>query len=119
MNERVDTAAAQSKLPRWDLSDLFPGPDSPELQSALTKAAEEAKSFAGACQGVLAELDGDALGAAVVRFERLQDDLGRISSYAQLLYAGDMSNPEITRFYQTIQERLTDISSDLLFFTLN
>jgi oligoendopeptidase F len=63
-------------------------------------------------------LDGNALGAAVARFERLQDDLGRISSYAQLLYAGDMSNPEITRFYQTIQERLTDISSELLFFTL-
>ena len=39
-------------------------------------------------------------------------------SYAQLLYAGDMSKPEIARFYQNIQETLTNISSDLLFFTL-
>jgi oligoendopeptidase F len=118
MNERIDRAAAGTDLPRWDLSDLFPGPESPELQSALANAAEEAKSFAATYQSVLAGLDGDALAAAISRFERLQDDLGRIGSYAQLLYAGDMSDPEITRFYQTIQERLTDISSELLFFTL-
>ena len=118
MNERIDTAAAGTDLPRWDLSDLFPGPESPELQSALASAAAEAKSFAATYQSVLAGLEGDALATAISRFERLQDDLGRIGSYAQLLYAGDMSDPEISRFYQTIQERLTDISSDLLFFTL-
>ena len=118
MNERIDAAAAGTDLPRWDLSDLFPGPESPELTAALASAAAEARGFASTYQGVLAGLDGNALGAAVARFERLQDDLGRISSYAQLLYAGDMSNSEITRFYQTIQERLTDISSELLFFTL-
>ena len=118
MNERASTAAAAPDLPRWDLSDLFPGPQSPELTAALVRAAEEAKAFAGACRGRLQALDGTALGQAVARYEELQDLTGRIASYAQLLYAGDMSDPEIARFYQTIQERLTDISSDLLFFTL-
>jgi oligoendopeptidase F len=118
MNERAGTTAADGDLPRWDLSDLFPGPDSPELKAALSLAAEGAKAFAAAHQGRLAGLDGASLGAAVADYERLQDLIGKIGSYAQLLYAGDMSNPEITRFYQTIQERLTDISSELLFFTL-
>ncbi len=118
MNERASTTAAGADLPRWDLSDLFPGPDSTELKSALAAAADGAKAFAAAHRGALAGLDGARLGAAVVEYERLQDLIGRIGSYAQLLYAGDMSDPEITRFYQTIQERLTDISSELLFFTL-
>jgi oligoendopeptidase F len=118
MNERAGTTAAGSDLPRWDLSDLFPGPESPELAQALSTAAADAKACAAAHQGGLASLDGARLGAAVADYERLQDLIGRIGSYAQLLYAGDMSNPEITRFYQTIQEKLTDISSELLFFSL-
>jgi oligoendopeptidase F len=118
MNERAGTTAADSDLPRWDLSDLFPGPDSPELNAALSQAAEGAEGFAAAHRGKLAALDGASLGAAVADYERLQDLIGRIGSYAQLLYAGDMSNPEVTRFYQTIQEKLTDISSELLFFSL-
>ena len=51
-------------------------------------------------------------------YEALQDVLGRIMSYAQLVHAGNMMDPEIGRFYQTTQERVTDISSDLLFFIL-
>ena len=46
MNERIDTAAAGTDLPRWDLSDLFPGPESPELTAALASAAAEARGFA-------------------------------------------------------------------------
>ncbi len=118
MNERASTTAAGVELPRWDLSDLFPGPDSTELKSALAVVLDEVRAFAAAHRGTLAALDGARLGAAVAEYERLQDLIGRIGSYAQLLYAGDMSDPEIARFYQTIQERLTDISSELLFFTL-
>ena len=44
--------------------------------------------------------------------------LGRLMSYAQLLFAGDSTNAEIGRFYQTVSERVTAISSHLLFFTL-
>ncbi|HXV25700.1 MAG TPA: M3 family oligoendopeptidase [Alphaproteobacteria bacterium] len=118
MNERARTTAAVAELPRWDLSDLFPGPDSAELGSALTTAAEKAKAFSTAYRSRLSALDGARLGQAVAEYERLQDLTGRIAAFAQLLYAGDMSDPAITRFYQTIQERLTDISSELLFFAL-
>src|SRR5690606_41874469 len=48
----------------------------------------------------------------------LQEALGRISSADQLVYAGDMSDPQNGRFFQAMQERVTSISSLLLFFTL-
>ena len=38
--------------------------------------------------------------------------------YLSLLYAGNMSDPENGRFHQTIQERLTDIGAEIIFFTL-
>ena len=39
-------------------------------------------------------------------------------SYSQLVYAADMGDSNISRFFQTMQERCTDISADLLFVTL-
>jgi oligoendopeptidase F len=105
-------------LPEWNLADLYPGRDSPQLAADLRRMAAEAKAFRQRFQGKLAGLDGAALGAAVASFEALQETLGRIMSYAQLVHAGDMTDPQIGRFYQTTQERVTDISTDLLFFTL-
>jgi oligoendopeptidase F len=105
-------------LPEWDLKDLYPGRESPALQADLKKAAEEAKAFRVRFQGKLAQIDGAALGQAVASYESIQEVLGRIMSYAQLVHAGNMTDPEIGRFYQTMQERVTDISTELLFFTL-
>jgi oligoendopeptidase F len=39
-------------------------------------------------------------------------------SYAQLLLASDMGNAGVGRFYQTLQERITDITTITLFFAL-
>ena len=39
-------------------------------------------------------------------------------SYASLVHAGNLSDPEIGRFYQTMQERTNAVSTALLFFTL-
>src|SRR5262247_1415402 len=105
-------------LPEWNLADLYPGRDSPQLAADLQRMAAEAKAFRQRFQGKLAGLDGAALGGAVASYEALQETLGRIMSYAQLVHAGDMTDPEIGRFYQTMQERVTDISTELLFFRL-
>ncbi|WP_374440683.1 M3 family oligoendopeptidase [Stella sp.] len=110
--------AAIDALPEWDLSDLYPAPDSPALQADLARAAADAKAFRAAHEGRLAGLDGAGLGAAVAAYERLQDLLGRIMSYAQLVHSRAMSDETVGRFYQTMQERVTDITSDLIFFTL-
>lgn len=39
-------------------------------------------------------------------------------SYAQLVHSRAMSDETVGRFYQTMQEQVTDITSDLIFFTL-
>lgn len=105
-------------LPKWDLGDLYSGVDCPELAADLDRAAREAESFAAAYKGNLAGLDGDRFAAAVAAYEALSETLDRIASYAQLLRAGDLSDNGIGRFHQNVQERVSDISSRVLFFAL-
>ncbi len=66
-----------------------------------------AKSFAQAHAGSLGSLSGAALAAVIAEYERIQEMLGRVASYAQLLFAGDSTDPAIGRFYQTVNERVT------------
>ncbi len=112
--EREDLGA----LPTWDLDDLYPGRDAPQLRRDLDEAEQIAKSVAERYRGKLASLSGEALGAAVAEYERLDEILSRVMSYAGLVHAGDMQDPEIGRFYQGMQERVTEISTHTLFFQL-
>jgi len=117
----ADAAAslpAADNLPVWDLNDLYPAPESPAVEADFAKAEQAAHAFAAANQGRLAAMSGAALAAAIAEYERIEELLGRLMSYAQLLFAADSNNAEIGRFYQTAAERVTAISSNLLFFTL-
>jgi oligoendopeptidase F len=117
----ADAATSQpvaDDLPAWDLSDLYPGPDSPALQADFAKAEQAAKAFSAAHQGKLANMSGGVLAAVIAEYEHIEEILGRLMSYAQLLFSGDSTNADIGRFYQTVSERVTSISSHMLFFAL-
>ncbi len=111
-------AKVVKSLPVWDLTDFYASPKDPKIAAEFKALEKEASAFAKANMGKLAKLSADALAKAVAEFEAMQDGLGKIGSYAQLIYASDMSNPVHTQFYQNAQEQLTVISSQLIFFTL-
>ena len=105
-------------LPGWNLGDLYAGPQAPELKADLERASNEAKAFNNRYRGHLAELNGLQLGSAITAYESLSEILDKIMSYAQLLFSADASNAESGSFMQDIRERVTAISTDALFFTL-
>jgi oligoendopeptidase F len=110
-------------LPEWNLTDLYPGLDSPELKWDLENADARCAAFEADFKGRLPAMAtgpdaGKALAAAVKRYEALDDTLGRVGSYAQLVYAGDSTDPVRAKFYGDVQERITAASLHLLFFTL-
>jgi oligoendopeptidase F len=105
-------------MPEWDLADLYTAPNAKELKSDLQAAEHDARKFHNDYQGRLAELDPDAFAAAIAEFERMSERLYRIMAFASLRYAADLSNAENAKFNQTMQERVTEISSHTLFFTL-
>ncbi|MHC0615060.1 M3 family oligoendopeptidase [Komagataeibacter oboediens] len=111
-------APALAGLPRWDLSDLYDGPDSVRLATDLDQADEDAQAFSRIWQGRLAAVPGGELAQAIAEYQRIDEVLGRAGSYAQLLFAANTSDSDVARFAQSINERLTAISTHLLFFTL-
>ncbi|MDF2367249.1 M3 family oligoendopeptidase [Sneathiella sp.] len=112
------TETALANLPEWDLSDLYPSRTSPELIEDLDTAARDATAFAEQYKGKLTSLDGQELYLAIAKYEEIGEMEGRIMSYAYLVYAGNMSDPDIGKFFQTMQEKISAIGTDLLFFTL-
>ena len=120
---RSKAAEALGALPDWDLTTLYSGMDDPAVSDDLYRAETEALAFDAAYKGRLDTMARGAnaaadLAEAVIRFEKLEDLLGRLASYAGLVYAGDTTDPARVKFYGDIQEKITAISSHLLFFTL-
>ena len=110
-------------LPEWDLSDLYPGIDSPEATRDLEIAEAECRAFEEAYKERLSALaaasqTGEGLAAAVRHYERIEDLLGKLMSFAGLVYAGDTTDPKRAKFFGDVQERLTAASAHLLFFPL-
>lgn len=110
-------------LPEWNLNDLYTGIDAPEVAADLAKGDAECAAFEEAYKGKLAAIAsapnaGENLAAAVKRFEGIEDLLGKLISFAGLVYTGDTTDPKRAKFYGDVQEKITTASSHLLFFTL-
>ena len=131
LNHAIDSAvrAAQTataagadlgQMPEWNLADLYAAPDAPEVQRDIAAAMEEAVRIKAAYQGKLVGLAGDGarIAEAIIAYEKLSDLMGRLGSYAGLRYAGNQADPARAKFYGDISEKLTNISSDLIFFEL-
>ena len=110
--------AAETELPTWNLDDLYQSMDAPEIERDLKNGDDEADRLAAEGKGKLASLDGAALAAFIRRYEQVEDLLGRVYSFASLLHAAKSDDTEISRFYQTVRERINDISTKLLFVSL-
>jgi oligoendopeptidase F len=116
-------AAALGMLPEWDLSALYAAMDATEFAADLGRAEAACKEFAETYRGKLDDMirgpePSAAVAAAVKRYEEIEDLLGRVMSYASLVYTGDTTDPKRAKFYGDTQERLTAASSELLFFAL-
>jgi len=116
-------ATPPGAAPEWSLSDLYAGIDSPALAADFARADAESARFSGDYRGRIAAMAqapdaSRTLGEAVGRYEALQDLLGRIMSYATLLYTADTSDPARVKFYGDTQEKITRASTQLLFFQL-
>ena len=105
-------------LPSWNLADLYPAMDAPALEADYTKAAQESEAFAADYEGKLAGLSGAQMAEALQRYENLSTVMGRIMSYAGLLYHQDTSDPAVGKFMGDSQAKITDISAKTIFFTL-
>ena len=105
-------------LPEWDLTDLYPSPDAPELKRDLDWLEQACASFAADYEGKLADLDAAGFLDAVHRHEKIENIAGRIMSFAGLRYYQLTTDSARTKFLSDTQEKITTYTTPLVFFTL-
>ncbi len=119
--EKAGTAG--ESLPEWHLDHLYPGMDSDAYRADLGAIEPLCRDFAERYRGkIVAVAEGpdaaNRLYEAIRAYESIEDTLGRIISYAGLIYAGDTTDPKRGKFYGDAQEKITAASSELIFFQL-
>jgi oligoendopeptidase F len=108
------------EMPGWNLSDLYPAGGA-ELSADIEKAAEDAAAFRETYLGKLnglARHEPGKLANAIEAYEAQSDRMGRIGSFAYLNYVTNTADPARAKLFGDAQDKLTSISTGLLFFEL-
>lgn len=109
-------------LPNWDLHDLYSDKDATELERDMAWLKTATQEFEDRWKGKLedaAKLNGEnGIGQAVKQYEAIEETMGRLISYAGLNYFSNTLDQDNAKFYGDIQAQITNISADLIFFSL-
>jgi oligoendopeptidase F len=106
---------------RWDLTDLFSSHDDPAIEATLNDCRARAEAFARRFRGRLEQSEGMSSPIfleGLKELEAIYEALGRVGSFAGLLYAADTSRPEYQDLEQKAEQRSTEVKNLLLFFEL-
>jgi oligoendopeptidase F len=104
--------------PSWNLSDFYSSTKDKKIAVEIKKITDDTKKFTKDFCGKVNKLNGSQLFLAIKKYEEICEKIGKIFSYAQLLYASDLSNQINISFHQNISETLSKFESELIFFTL-
>lgn len=115
MKKNEKTAKDQ---PLWDLSDLYNGINDKKLESDLKEIENRIEVFSKKYANKIKKLSGYELYKLLVEYEKICELMGKIDSFAYLKYAENLSVEENVIFFQKISEQLTNLSSKIIFVTV-
>ncbi len=100
----------------WDLSDLYASPTDPAIASDQAALRHAAATFSSVYKGKLDGLRAKEFAKAMRDYERMSDLLGKMGSYAYLLWSTNTEDPVNGKLLQQITEFSSEISQLLVFF---
>jgi oligoendopeptidase F len=112
-DKKAKTGAEEIK---WNLSDLYNGINDAELKEDQKKVHKKADAFAERYRGTLAGIDPEDLKKALSKYEDILELIGKIRSYAHLLWSTDTNRPEYGKLMQQANELSSAIHQKLVFF---
>ena len=102
----------------WDLAPLVDGDEAHGFDRLLDEAIERSGVFAQRHAGKVAELDSAGLREAMQELAAIGELAGKAGSYASLRFSTDTADPARGAQLQKMQERVTEMETQLLFFDL-
>ncbi|HYW35578.1 MAG TPA: M3 family oligoendopeptidase [Balneolaceae bacterium] len=111
--KKVETGAENI---RWDLSDLYEGVKDQQLKEDKKEVRNRAREFAEEYHGKIKRLDIPEFKQALQEYEQIMELMGKISSFAQLLWTTDTNKPAYGKLMQEANELSSSIHQKLVFF---
>jgi len=104
----------------WDLSDLYEGPEDPNLDEDIEKSIQKAENFREKYKGNIenAELSKKEFREAMEEYEDIFESINKISSFAALYHAMDTQDPDRGALLQRVDQKKSEVKNKLIFFEL-
>ena len=103
-------------LPNWNLKDFYLSIEDKQIDKDLELFKQFTINFSEKYKDRLLSHASDF--EKIIQVYEDGNELGdKLGNYAFLIYATNMNDQKTVQFYQGINEKLTEISSDLIFFT--
>ncbi len=108
----------KNSLPLWNLGDLYSSTRSKKIIIDLNYIDKSSKAYEKKYEGKVFKLSSNNLLKAILELEKIDEVMDKILSFAHLLVAENADHEENKIFFQQMQEKITNYSSCLIFFTL-
>ncbi|MBF2096799.1 MAG: oligoendopeptidase F [Gloeomargaritaceae cyanobacterium C42_A2020_066] len=102
----------------WDLSDLYASLEDTRLSADLDALQAQAQDFRQTYRGQVACLTPAALAQAFQALEQLWERAGYLYAFPSLVFAADTRNTAARELLDRVQEAVTQIENQVLFFNL-
>ena len=103
---------------KWNLGELFPGFDSPELQEAFDNVEEQVASFEGVRGKLSPDMDAETFLDVVRASEETARVVNRLYAFAGLSFAADTQDQNAQSLMGRVQQFVAEIQNRTLFFSL-
>ncbi|RPJ20436.1 MAG: oligoendopeptidase F, partial [Chloroflexi bacterium] len=103
---------------KWDLGELFPGSDSPELQAAFDHVEEQVTSFEGVRGKLKADMNTETFLDVVRASEETARIVNKMYAFAELSFAADTQDQNAQSLVGRVQQFVAEIQNRTLFFDL-
>jgi len=105
-------------LSPWSLEDLYPGFNTPELESAFDRIEEQVASFEGLRSRLTPDMDSGMFMEVLRASEDFTRLLVKLDAFAGLAFAADTQDQAAQTLQTRVQQFAADITNRVLFFSL-
>ena len=105
------------QLSPWDLRDLFPSHDGPEIKKAFDDLEAKANRFEVVREKLTPEIDFEEFMDAIKELEVASVAARYLSSYPGLWFAADTQSQEAQSLYARVQQFMAKVQNQTMFFS--
>ncbi|GAB4463014.1 MAG: M3 family oligoendopeptidase [Anaerolineales bacterium] len=105
-------------LTRWNLSELFPSFESPELQGAFDNVEEQVTSFEGVRNKLTPDMDEQTFLEVVRASEETTRIVNKIYAFTGLSFSSDTQDQTAQTYMARVQQFAAEMQNRTLFFSL-